>query len=221
MTNKITALTPQLKNHQRINVFLDGEFAFGLTRFVAAWLYIGQELDETKIEQLKKADQIETAYQRTLNYINYRDRSVSEVNKYLQKFNLTQQEIEDVINRLKEINCINDKRFACTWVENRTEFRPRSPRALKYELHHLGISDGEIDHAIEGLDEDQLAIKAASRQATRYANLEWLVFRKKMYGFLSRRGFSSECATNAIRKVWAEEIMQATNINKTSEEVTR
>jgi len=46
---KITAIKAQRKNTQRVSVFLDGEFAFGLTRAVAGWLQVGQILGEEKI----------------------------------------------------------------------------------------------------------------------------------------------------------------------------
>ena len=40
LMKKITALTVQKKNPNRVNVHLDGEFAFGLARIVAAWLLL-------------------------------------------------------------------------------------------------------------------------------------------------------------------------------------
>jgi hypothetical protein len=55
MTREVTALKAQKKNPNRINVYLDGEFAFGLARIVAAWLTIGQHLSEVDIDRLKRA----------------------------------------------------------------------------------------------------------------------------------------------------------------------
>mgnify|MGYP000952684904 FL=1 len=71
MDRTITALTAQKKNPQRINVFLDGEFAFGLQRIVAAWLIVGQTLSEEKINQLRSDDQSEIAYQKAINLLSY------------------------------------------------------------------------------------------------------------------------------------------------------
>ena len=54
MDQKITALKAQKRNPNRINVYLDGIFAFGLARVVAAWLQVGQTLSDEKIELTSK-----------------------------------------------------------------------------------------------------------------------------------------------------------------------
>ena len=56
LMKKITALQVQKRNPNRVNIHLDGEFAFGVARIVAAWLRIGQELSEEKIGQLQAED---------------------------------------------------------------------------------------------------------------------------------------------------------------------
>jgi regulatory protein len=76
---QITAIEPQQKNPQRVNVYLDGEFAFGLASIVAVWLKPGQELSEEKAAQLKADDEREVAYQKALHFISYRPRSSAEV----------------------------------------------------------------------------------------------------------------------------------------------
>ncbi len=62
MDQEITALKAQKKNPNRISVYLDGEYAFGLARIVAAWLRIGQLLSEEDIDRLKQQDTLEVAY---------------------------------------------------------------------------------------------------------------------------------------------------------------
>ena len=52
MNQKITALKAQKRNPNRVNVYLDGNFAFGVARIVAAWLNIGQELSPEKVASL-------------------------------------------------------------------------------------------------------------------------------------------------------------------------
>ncbi len=69
MNYEITALKLQKRNRQRVNVYLDGEFAFGLARIVAAWLAVGQEIDDQKIAQLQQEDAREVAYQRALKFL--------------------------------------------------------------------------------------------------------------------------------------------------------
>ena len=48
---KITALEVQKKNPNRVNVHLDGDFAFGLARITAAGLKLGETLTDERIAQ--------------------------------------------------------------------------------------------------------------------------------------------------------------------------
>ncbi len=91
MIRRITALKLQKHNHQRVNVYLDGEYAFGLTRIVAAWLAVGTELAEEKIAQLQAEDGREMAYQRALNLINFRPRTEVEIRQNLRRHNLEEE----------------------------------------------------------------------------------------------------------------------------------
>lgn len=204
MGRRITSLTVQKRNPNRVNLYLDGEFAFGLARVVAAWLYVGQELSEEKIAQLQADDQIEVAYQKALNFLSYRNRSEAEVRTHLAKSEITPELIELVVERLKRSGLLDDQRFAENWVDNRAEFRPRSRRALSYELKRKGISEETIDAAIEGLDEEQMAYLAARKKAPRYYSLEWAEFKQKMYAYLARRGFSYEVSVPVVARLWQE-----------------
>jgi regulatory protein len=66
MGRTVTAIKAQKRNKDRVSVYLDGEYAFGLARIVAAWLHVGQELSEEKIVLLTSQDEVEAAYARSL-----------------------------------------------------------------------------------------------------------------------------------------------------------
>ncbi len=204
MVRKITALTLQKRNRQRVNVFLDGEFAFGLARIVAAWLQVGQEISDEKIAELLAADARETAYQQALNFLNYRPRTESEIRQNLEKHKVPEEIIAEVMERLGKAGLVDDARFAELWVENRNELRPRSRRALAYELKQRGLSEDVIQHAVAGVNDEELAFEAASRHAQKLRHLEWQDFRQKMYGFLARRGFNYEVSQPVTARVWAQ-----------------
>jgi regulatory protein len=218
MAKKITALKLQQRNRNRVNVYLDGEFAFGLSRIVAAWLHTGQELDDKKIAELKSQDDIEIALQRALNFLSYRARSEQEVRQNLKKHGHTESVIDEIIERLKRGGLVDDKNFAETWVENRVEFRPRGSQMLRLELRQKGIHDQVIADVLEDLDESSLAIKAARKQARRHKSLEWQEFRKKMIGFLARRGFHYGVISEVLPLIW-EEISSQTNEKNNKKEV--
>ena len=204
MARKITALQVQKHNNQRVNIYLDGEFAFGLARILAAWLNIGQELSSEKIAQLQADDERETAFQRALKFLSHRNRTEAEIRAQLAHHGVLPELVDETVSRLNESGLIDDRRFASQWIENRAEFRPRGRRALAYELKQKGIAQDAIAEALEDLDEDELAYQSALKYLKKLAALNWLDFRKKMYAHLARRGFSYTTIAAAVHRVWSE-----------------
>ncbi|NLG97973.1 MAG: regulatory protein RecX [Chloroflexi bacterium] len=205
MDKKITALKAQKKNPNRISVFLDGEFAFGLARIVAAWLQVGQVLSEDDIERLRHQDAMEVAYQKGLSLLSYRPRSEAEVHRKLVEQGFAADVIEAAIQRMKGNGFLGDQDFARTWVENRNTFRPRSKRMLALELRQKGVSEEVIDQALsETEDESSLAYRSALKYAQRLAGTDWETFRKRLGGYLMRRGFSYGTIAPILHQVWDE-----------------
>ena len=207
---RVTALKVQKHHPNRINVYLDNEFSFGLSRITAAWLQVGQELSPSKIAKLQADDAREVAYMQALRFLDYRPRSRAEVRRNLEKHAVSPEVINDVFKRLERSGLVNDERFAQDWVENRSEFRPRSRRALASELHRRGLSDQAIEKALEGLNEETMAYQAALKQARRYEELPVREFNNKLGSFLARRGFSYEIIKDVVAKVWDEKQGHAT-----------
>ncbi|NJC98723.1 MAG: RecX family transcriptional regulator [Anaerolineales bacterium] len=201
---KITGIEAQKKRSNRVNIYLDGEFAFGLERITAAWLRIGQALDEKKIEQLQAEDARERAIQQALLYLSYRARSESEIRQNLRKHEIPETIIEETLERLRSNGLAHDGKFARAWVENRSTFRPRSRRMMELELRQKGLEDETIRSALDEVDDEALAYEAARKRAPRLKDLEWTGFRKKLSEFLARRGFSYSTVAPVVTRVWNE-----------------
>jgi regulatory protein len=204
MMKKITAIEVQKRSPNRVNVYLDGEYAFGLARIVAAWLRVGQELDEKKIEELQAEDARERALQQALLFLSYRSRSESEIRQNLRKHEIPETVIDQTLDRLRKDGFANDNQFAKAWVENRSAFRPRSRRMLAMELRQKGLGDDSVKSALESVDDEPLAYEAAQKRAARYKDLEWNDFRKKLSDFLARRGFSYSVTSTVVTRIWNE-----------------
>ena len=203
MEKKITALTLQKKNRDRINIFLNDEFAFGLSKYVAAWLKIGQVLSEEKIAQLLADDEIEVSYQRALKFIAHRIRSKQEVVQRLRKYQTPADVVEVVIARLEEKEYLNDEAFARAWVENRIEFRPRSTFLLRQELRQKGVADDVSDVVLDALDDETLAQSAAEKYLRKIENIDdEQKFREKLYGHLARKGFTYATTADILTSEW-------------------
>lgn len=204
MKHKITALSVQKRDRQRVSVYLDGEFAFGLQRIVAAWLQVGQEISDEKIAELVTHDSQERAYQRALNFLSYRPRSEAEIRKRLLEKDVSEENVDLVIERLRRNGMLNDLRFARAWIENRSENRPRSRRALNYELKRRGVDPETIEQALQSVDDEEMAYRAAVKRTSRLEGLDRNEFRSKLYRFLSQRGFNYDVISQVTSRVWEE-----------------
>jgi regulatory protein len=190
MAGKITELRFQKRNKDRVNVYVDGRFAFGLAAIEAARLKVGQELSDADIARLQKQDEIERAYERALNFLSYRPRSEAEVRRNLRGKDAEEQVIERVIERLTRAGLLDDREFARYWVENRAQFKPRGARALRQELWEKGVPDAVVAETLEGFDEEEAARQVAETGARKMAHLAPRDFRRKLSAYMMRRGFS-------------------------------
>lgn len=204
LMKKITAIEVQKRSPNRVNVHLDGEFAFGLARIVAAWLRVGQELSEEKIQQLQLEDSRERAYQQAMLFLSYRARSEAEIRQNLRKHEIPEPVIEQTLERLRQGGLANDRQFARSWVENRSAFRPRSRRLMAMELRQKGLNNEAVASAVADVDDAALAYEAARKRVSRLKGLEWNEFRKKLSDFLARRGFSYSVIAPVVTRIWNE-----------------
>ena len=190
MTKEITALRFQKRNKDRVNVYLDGAFGFGLAAVEASRLRVGQTLSDDEIVELQMKDEIERAYERALNYLSYRPRSRAEVRRNLRKKDLEDQVIDVVVGRLTRAGLLDDQEFARYWVDNRARFNPRGLRGLRYELRQKGVSREAIEEALTAFDVQDAARKVADAGARRLSQEAPPDFRRKLKAYMARRGFS-------------------------------
>lgn len=202
MPGEITALRLQKKNRERVNVYLDGKYAFAVGIETAAELHKGRHLSDAEIAQLRAAGEENKAYHQVLRYIGMRPRSTAEVRRYLARKEYDAALIDHVIARVERTGYLDDHAFAAFWVDNRTRFRPRSARALRHELREKGIDRAIIDAALSDLDEADAAWDAVAGRLERWRDLDERAFAQKLIGFLSRRGFSYDVARSVCERAW-------------------
>lgn len=200
----ITALEVQPKNKERVNVYLNGEYAFSLSLIEAARLRKGQQLAEDQIAALKGEDDVLRAVDRAARFLAYRPRSVQEVRRNLEEKGVAPEVVEAALERLGTMGYLDDRAFARFWVQNRNEFKPLSPRALRYELRQKGVSTEIIDEVLESLDRDDLAYRAAMSRVNRLRGTSKQVFRQKLSTFLQQRGFGYPAIRDVVERLIGE-----------------
>jgi regulatory protein len=206
MAGTITALVAHKKNKNRINVQLDGEFAFGLAAIEALRLKRGQVLSDADIERLRRADEAEQAHEKALRFLANRPRSEWEVRHNLMKAEFNGDTIDRVVERLTAVALIDDAAFARYWLDNRAQFNPRGHAALRQELRRKGVARAVIDDALRvaaaDQSDDRAALQAALARADRFRQLPQAEFAQKLSAYLLRRGFSYEAVREAVAAAW-------------------
>ncbi len=201
---RVTAVEPQVKRANRFTLYIDDHFAMGLSAYVAASVRVGQELSRADLEKLLYAEQLEEARNKALSFLAVRPRSEREVRQRLAQKKYPQEIIDQVMARLGDVKLVDDRDFAKFWVENREGFKPRSKRALQYELRQKGVTAEEITRAVKKVDERDSAYRAAHSKALRYKELDAQSFREKLSGFLARRGFDYTVTRETVNRLWQE-----------------
>lgn len=211
---KITALSVQLRDPNRVNVSIDGKYRFSLDIYQVADLGIkvGQEYDEQALTQLITESQFGKLYARALEYSLMRPRSVKEVRDYLYKKTLVQRyrsrktrEIKErqgvsrevterVLNRLVDKGYVDDVTFAKFWIENRHQKKGTSSRKLQAELSAKGVDKAIIEQQLSNSDRndtDELQ-KMIIKKRSRYPD------NQKLMQYLARQGFAYDDIKQAL-----------------------
>jgi regulatory protein len=205
MSGTITALKAQERSKDRVNIYLDGQFAFGLALIHALWLRVGQRLSDEEIAALQEADTLEKAKQRALGLISYRPRSVMEVHRRLQRAGVDEKTIGEVVTSLQQAGLLDDASFSKSWVESRLEASPRSKRMIAWELRQKGVSESAIHASLGDVNDEESAYRLAQKRWPRVAQLHPALERKrKLTEYLARHGFTYDVIENVIARLEQE-----------------
>jgi regulatory protein len=200
---KVTAIRAG-RRAKRVNVFLDGKFNFSLEAELAVkeGLAVGQELAESDIETLAQADISQRCLNAALRYLGYRPRSEAELKERLQKRGFDEASVEAVVAKLKEQGLVDDLAFAQFWQDNRQSFSPRSQRLTRSELRQKGVASDIIDQVLAEVSDEESAYRAAQAKARRLPRSDYQSFRRRLGGYLKRRGFGYGVITHTVERVW-------------------
>jgi regulatory protein len=210
----ITALKQQIKNPERVSVFVDGKYVFSLTlnQVVAEKIKVGLELTEESITEFKKKSTNEKLRLKTMNWVLMRPRSERELRDYLRRQLYQHKPTSPGVSRVvvdKEDSLVahdaiasefttrgwvDDEVFARWWIE-RSSRSKRSNSYLKSELMQKGV-DREIIADLLGdrADDDLLAeLVQKLRQKSKYQD------NQRLMRYLVTKGFSYSSVADALR----------------------
>lgn len=204
MSGKVTLLEVQKHNKERVNVYLDEEFAFSLNVVDAAHLHKGQFLSDHDITALRANDKVVQAFEHAVRFLAPRPRSITEIRRRLAQKGYADAVLDKVIERLQALNYVDDLAFARFWVENRERFNPRSKTALRFELLQKGIADDIITQVLADVDSEGLAYQAAHKKTRLLRGKDRKAVRESLSSFLVRRGFGYDVVRTVVDRIISE-----------------
>ncbi len=128
-------------------------------------------------------------------YLTYRPRSRTEIEQKLEEKGFAGPIVQSVLNDLGRLGYINDREFARQWAASRVRLRGFGGRRIERELRNKGVSRDIIHEAVGHVFEDTSEVDIARREAEKkvrnLTRFEPEVRRRRLAGFLERKGFSS------------------------------
>ncbi|OGL30490.1 hypothetical protein A3F37_01290 [Candidatus Saccharibacteria bacterium RIFCSPHIGHO2_12_FULL_41_12] len=187
---KITDIKKQVKRSDRYSIYGDNKYVFSLSEneLLNSGIKINQEYDGEELERLQRVVVLDKAYDRSLNMISRRPRSIWEMKQYLKQKDYSEDVIEEVLNKLSNRKYIDDQKFAEAWVRDRRLLKKTSKRRLQQELRAKRVSDEIIQKVLldDETDEHEVLkqLIEKKRSQTRYQDDQ------KLIQYLIRQGFN-------------------------------
>jgi len=208
---KITSITAQKRDNNRVNVSVDGKYRFSLDTYqlISLSIKVGNDYSEADLLVLEQESQFGKVYGRALEYCLMRPHSEREVKNYLyKKTRPTRNKIGEirpgvapeitkrVFDRLVEKGYVDDQKFALYWIENRSLNKGISRRKLISELQIKGVPSSIINKLLDESDrnDSEEIIKIILKKRSRYSD------DKKFIAYLARLGFSYDEIKKALNE---------------------
>lgn len=213
----ITQLTSGIRDTNRVNVFVDHKFAFSLDvkQIIDLEVKVGKQLTPTELQNLRAASEFGKLYQRALEWVLTRPRSLRETHDYLRRRQLKRQQLNTkrtheklkplpeiasttvdlVIERLVQRGYVDDYKFAAYYVENRFTKKGISKRRLSMELRKKGITEEIITRVLVDTNRNEAdeLTKMLLKKRSKYTD-------EKLIAYLIRQGFNYELVKEAVAK---------------------
>jgi regulatory protein len=195
----VTNIQRQQRHPDRVSIWIDGEFSFGLSGEV--WLTYGLRKGDTisreTYDALAAAEEYSRARQTALRFLSYRMRTEDELRRRLREDEYPPSLIDTVLERLRTAGLVNDLEFAKAFLRDARLKKPSGLRLLRRQLLQHGVPPALVTEVLQDpenpVDEESSALEAARRAIKRKAGsrggADRVKERQKLGQYLARRGF--------------------------------
>jgi regulatory protein len=199
---KITAITAQQKNKERYNIFVDENYLFSVDEAVLVKFQLkkNKSLTNEEIDEIVEADEIRKGLNRAIQFLARRVRSEKEVRDYLKKQEISEAHISTVIQKLADMNYLDDAEFAKLYIKTQMKTTTKGKGKIERELVEKGITRELITDTVPLYSEDlqlENATKEARKIARRGKKTSRKILTQKIVTDLLQKGYSIELSKKA------------------------
>lgn len=202
---KITDITAQRKNKERVNIFLDGSYYCSLEAITVARnrLELGADVDEELLARIQLESEASSAFERAVGYLSYRSRTEREIERYLLEKGYLSEVVDSVMQKLSEYGFISDERFCREYV---AAYGKRVGKyKIRAELKRLGARDEAAEAALDELEEQsEAAYGAALKYLRTHKNADAMKLKRQLYA----AGFSGDDIAYASDRLKEEHMLE-------------
>ena len=172
-------------------------------------LRVGRDITGLEERIAAEAAQLKVS-DRALNMLAFRARSSAELARTLVRKGEDKAMVDRAVARLQEQGLLDDAAFARSFTRARVVGAQQSRRRVQQELSRRGVARAVADDAIatvfeeEEVDQADVVVQAARRKLRTMIKLDPAVRRRRLYGFLARRGYDGEDIRRAMATVGEE-----------------
>lgn len=203
----ITAIKQQKRKKNRYSIFIDGEYSFPASDEIVARLRLkeGADVDEDEIRRVIGEEQRRQALDDSFRMLALRAHSRKELGEKLARKSFSAEVITATLERLQELGYINDRNFAAQRL-NTLRSQGKGREWIKADLKDKGMDSETVADVLakqEFSPQDELAAARAlaDKKWPQLAGVPAQAAVRRLAGFLSRRGFSTEAIAGALRHI--------------------
>ncbi len=199
---KITDIKPQVRNKNRVSLYVDGEFFCGLEKLtvLSHRLHIGDEVDTDTLKEATAESERTTAFEKAVQYLGVRPRTEREMRTYLSGKEFSADTVDATVEKLCNYGYVNDAEFCRMYIE--AYGKKSGVRKLRAELRAKGVAGEIIDNALSEMnDRTDAVVRLAEKYLSSHAR-----DKRKVYAYLMGRGFEYDTIRQALNDMdWQED----------------
>jgi regulatory protein len=209
---KITSLRPTQRDPNRTTVFVEGKSVGTINnlRLSELNLAVGDPWTPQLAEVMVEAVAYDKAFRAATRRLARRAMSESMLRRKLKEAEHAPEAIEQVMQRLHELDLLDDEAFGRALIREATLTKAAGPRLLSQKLYAKGLDRQLIDRLVaEATQDDNQQIEDATTFAEKklrsMQRLDTQAKRRRLYGQLARRGFTPDTIRTAMSRAMDED----------------